>query len=160
MKKLGKRNTLMMGLIIITAGMVLQCVAGDHLPVIIICSIFKGLGGGFAAGVAYGLVADTIDYGEWKTGTKAEGVGMAALTFVTKVSAGFAGAIIGWINKAGGYDPLARVQTAEAVFGLKMCFSYIPLLCCVIAIILMSRYDLDRIFPKIQEELAARRAKE
>lgn len=52
-------------------------------------------------GVGYGLVADTIDYGEWKTGTKAEGVGMAAMTFVTKVSAGFAGAIIGWINEMG-----------------------------------------------------------
>jgi len=27
---------------------------------------------------------------------------MAAMTFVTKVSAGFAGAIIGWINEMGG----------------------------------------------------------
>lgn len=64
MKKLGKRNAMMLGMGIVSAGMLIQSLIGTTLPVLIICSILKGIGGGFSAGVAYGLVADTIDYGE------------------------------------------------------------------------------------------------
>lgn len=157
MKKIGKRNTLLMGLVILVIGMVIQSLFGDNLTTLIACSVLKGIGGGFAAGVAYGLVADTIDYGEWKTGVKAEGVGMAAMTFVTKVSAGFAGAIIGWANDAGGYDASAAVQSEGAVAGLKLCFSYLPLVCCVVGFVLMLLYDLDKFFPQVQADLQKRR---
>lgn len=117
------------------------------------------MGGGFAGAIGYGLVADTIDYGQWKTGTKSEGVGMATLTFVAKISAGFAGAIIGWINQMFGYAPADAVQSERAIFGLNICFSYLPLVFCVAALLIMLRYDLDRIFPKIQEELEQRMVK-
>lgn len=157
MKKWGKRNTLMIGLTIMAIGTGIQCIWGNNLTMLIVCSVLKGLGGGFAAGVGYGLVADTIDYGEWKTGTKAEGVGMAAMTFVTKVSAGFAGAIIGWINEMGGYEAAAAVQNAKAVFGLKVSFSYLPFIFCALGFVLMIFYDLDKIFPQIQADLEKRR---
>lgn len=159
MKKWGKRNTLLIGLVILAAGTGLQCVAGNSLNMLIVCNVIKGLGGGFAAGVGYGLVADTIDYGEWKTGTKAEGVGMASLTFVTKISAGLAGAAIGWINATAGYNASAAVQSAKAVIGLKISYSYLPLAFCVLGIILMLFYDLDKIFPQIQADLEKRRNK-
>ena len=74
----------MIGLTIMAIGTGIQCIWGNNLTMLIVCSVLKGLGGGFAAGVGYGLVADTIDYGEWKTGTKAEGVGMATMTFCYK----------------------------------------------------------------------------
>ena len=90
-------------------------------------------------------------------GTKAEGVGMAAMTFVTKVSAGFAGAIIGWINEMGGYEAAAAVQNAKAVFGLKVSFSYLPFIFCALGFVLMIFYDLDKIFPQIQADLEKRR---
>lgn len=157
MKKCGKRNTLMIGLTIMAIGTGIQCIWGNNLTMLIVCSVLKGLGGGFAAGVGYGLVADTIDYGEWKTGTKAEGVGMATMTFVTKVSAGFAGAIIGWINEMGGYEAAVAVQNAKAVFGLKVSFSYLPFIFCALGFVLMIFYDLDKIFPQIQADLEKRR---
>ena len=109
----------MIGLTIMAIGTGIQCIWGNNLTMLIVCSVLKGLGGGFAAGVGYGLVADTIDYGEWKTGTKAEGVGMAAMTFVTKVSAGFAGAIIGWINEMGGYEGSGSSTECQGRFWIK-----------------------------------------
>lgn len=157
MKKWGKRNTLLMGLTILTVGLITQSLFASSIKMLIFSNVLKGLGGGLAGGIGYGLVADTIDYGEWKTGTKAEGVGMASLTFVTKISAGLAGAIIGWINQLFGYIPTAEVQSKEAMFGLNICFSYLPLIFCVAALILMLRYDLDKIFPQIQADLQKRR---
>ena len=156
MKKIGKRNTLLAGLAILFVGMMVQCFGRDTLTVLIVASCFKGVGGGFTAGVAYGLVADTLDYGFWKSNVRAEGVGMAALTFVTKISAGLSGAIIGWVNSSFGYDAGETVQDAMAVVGLKLCFSYLPLICVIVSAVLMMFYDLDKKFPRIQKELRER----
>lgn len=156
MKKLGKRNTLLTGLVILLTGMLIQCFGGETLTVLIAASCFKGIGGGFVAGVAYGLVADTIDYGLWKTNVRAEGVGMAALTFVTKISAGLSGAIIGWVNDSFGYNASETIQNSMSVFGLKLCFSYLPLFCVIVGAVLMMFYDLDKKFPQIQKELQER----
>lgn len=82
---------------------------------------------------------------------------MATMTFVTKVSAGFAGAIIGWINEMGGYEAAVAVQNAKAVFGLKVSFSYLPFIFCALGFVLMIFYDLDKIFPQIQADLEKRR---
>ena len=85
---------------------------------------------------------------------------MAALTFVSKISNGLAGVIIGWAIQLGKYDAAAAVQTSSAVMALKVCFSYLPLLFCVLGVILMLFYDLDKIFPQIQADLQARRTGE
>ncbi|MDD3138795.1 MAG: MFS transporter [Lachnospiraceae bacterium] len=156
MKKWGKRNTLLLGLLILIGGLAIQCLFASNLQMLIFSNALKGLGGGFAGGVAYGLIADTVDYGQWKTGIKAEGVGMASLTFVTKIAGGLSGAIVGWVNQLFGYVPTAAVQSKSAVFGLNMCYGYLPFIFCAAAFIVMLRYDLDKIYPQIQADLQKR----
>ncbi len=156
-KRFGKRNTMMAGLGLISLACLVQGFAGGNLTVIIGCSIVKGIGGGLAAGGLYGLVADTIDYGEWKTGMKSEGVGMAAVTFATKVSQGLSIVLIGWIIQIGQYDALAAVQSQRAVSAINIAFNFVPMLCCALACLLLWFYKLDRIFPQIQKELTERR---
>ncbi|WP_223688149.1 MFS transporter, partial [Streptococcus pneumoniae] len=82
------------------------------------CSVLKGVGAGFVGAVLYGMVADTIDYGQWKFNKRLDGVGMSALTFVTKVSGGLAGAVIGFLLDVGKYDASATVQAGSANFVL------------------------------------------
>ena len=156
MKKWGKRNTLLLGLAILISGLIIQSLFASNLSMLIFSSALKGLGGGFTGGVAYGLVADTIDYGEWKTGVKAGGVGMAAITFVTKIAGGLTGAIVGWVNQLFGYLPTVAVQSKTAVLGLNICYGYLPLIFCIATLILMLRYDLDKIYPQIQADLQKR----
>lgn len=157
MKKIGKRNTAVLGLVIILAGMGIQIVAGTNLTFLTAASVMKGLGAGFTGAVGYGLVADTIDYGEWLTGTKAEGVGMAALTFVTKVSAGLTGVVIGWAMQIGHYDPMLTVQKESTIHALQICFTWIPAIMIILGMILLFFYDLDKKYEQIQADLKARR---
>lgn len=157
MKRFGKKNTFVFGLVITSVASLLQFFIGENIAMLLACNVLRGIGGGFGSAVLYGLVADTIDYGEWKTGYCASGIGMAALTFVTKVSGGISQSLIGFITKQGGYNPEAAVQTADAILSLKMCFTLIPMICCVATIVILSFYNLDKIFTQIQEELAARR---
>lgn len=55
-----------------------------------------------------------------------------------------------------GYDAMVAVQNTKAVFGLKVSFSYLPFIFCALGIVLMSFYDLDKIYPQIQTELQKR----
>lgn len=160
MKKMGKRNTFLLGIVIVAIALLIQIFAGTSVEAITLCSVLKGLGGGFTGAVLYGMAADTIDYGEWKTGTKAEGVGMAAITFVTKVSAGLAGVIIGWAIEIGKYDGALAVQPASAIRALEICFTWLPLVFVIMAIILLLFYDLDKKYAQIQNDLEERRKKQ
>ncbi|MTW30911.1 MFS transporter, partial [Streptococcus pneumoniae] len=66
MKYLGKRNTALLGSLIISLGLVVQIFVSDSLAGLVFCSVLKGVGAGFVGAVLYGMVADTIDYGQWK----------------------------------------------------------------------------------------------
>lgn len=158
MKKVGKRNTMLMGVFVASAACLAQFVLGASPAIIVVCNVAKGLGAAFAAAVLYGLIADTIDYGEWKTGFAASGIGMAAMTFVTKVACGLSASLIGLLMDWGGYDATLAVQSEKAVFVINLCYTLIPMACGIIACVLLLFYDLDKLYPRIQKELAERRS--
>ncbi len=158
MKKIHKRDLCMYGLFVLAGGSLLSGMFVSNYPIFLVGAAMRGIGAGMAGAVLYGLVADTIDYGEWMTGQKSEGVGFAAMTVATKLANGLGVVIIGWINQLFGYDPNAAVQTARAIAGVNLSFNYLPAVFCLISGLLMLRYDLDKRFPAIQAELSERRS--
>ena len=59
-----------------------------------------GLGLGAINTLIFALQADTVDYGEWKTGVRAEGGSYAVLSFTRKVGQGVGGAAGGVHHRA------------------------------------------------------------
>lgn len=159
MKKFGKKRTAMAGVMLICLGCASQMLAGNTVAGTVVCNVIRGMGAGLAGACGYGLIADTIDYGEWKTGIAASGIGMSSLTFVTKVSGGLSGALIGVLIENAGYDPDALVQTERAMGAIDLCYNVIPFVCVGLAAIVLAFYDLDTIYPKIRRELDARKEK-
>ena len=157
MKKFGKRKTALAGVILIAVGCAAQFFVGTSLTGAIVCSVIRGAGAGLSGACGYGLVADTIDYGEWKTGIAASGIGMSALTFVTKVTGGIGGALVGLLTNKYGYDPRAAVQSPEAVRAIIMLFAVIPFVCVVLSAVILAFYKLDDIYPQIRKELDERK---
>lgn len=157
MNRLGKRNLAMYGLFLTALGSGLAGVFASNYTALLVFSALRGIGAGMAGAVGYGLVADTIDYGEWMTGQKSEGVGFAAVTVATKLAGGFGAVLIGWINELFGYRGEAAVQSAKAVFGINLSFNFIPAIACLIGGLLLIRYDLDKRFDRIHKELVERR---
>ena len=155
--RIGKRNIILIGMGIITLAALFQGIFPPSLTSAVIFAGLKGIGAGFAGAVFYALLADTIDYGEWKVGQKAEGVGMSAVTFATKIAQGLSTVLLGWIIDFGGYDGAALTQTNRAVFAVNSAFNFIPAFCCGCVVVIMLFYDLDKKFPDIQKELEDRR---
>lgn len=157
MKRIGKRNTFLIGIVIMATACILQGIFATSLIAVVLCGACKGIGGGLTVAVMYGMVADTIDYGEYITGTKAEGVGVAAITFVTKIANGLAVVVVGWALEISKYNPDLAVQQPAAIAALQWCFSWLPAIFCVLGAVFMLFYDLDKKYPQIKKELETRR---
>ena len=66
------------------------------LAVCVICLIFVGIPQGISNIMTYAMIGDTVDYLEWKTGERAEGICFAMQTLINKVGMAI-GAFIGVI---------------------------------------------------------------
>lgn len=74
MKKFGKHMTYMIGLVGMGIGFLGTGFAGTNVALLIVFNALKGIGLGAAGGMAFGMVADTLEYGEWKDGFKTVGM--------------------------------------------------------------------------------------
>ena len=70
----------------------------------VIAQVFFGFGLGFYTCVSWALMADAIDYNEWKTGTKEEGTVYSLHSFFRKLAQGLGPSLVIIIMGALGYD--------------------------------------------------------
>lgn len=68
MKRFGKHKIYQFGLLFLMVGFAGTGLSGTNIPLLIFFNAVKGLGLGAAGGMAFGMISDTIDYGQWKTG--------------------------------------------------------------------------------------------
>lgn len=101
----------------------------------------------------FAMLADTIEYGEWKSGIRSEGIVYSAGSFGTKVGSGLGGAIVGWTLALGGYVGTAEVQSDSALQILKNMYLYSPLVISALTLLILIFYKLDKKFPQIIKEL-------
>jgi glucuronide carrier protein len=107
--------------------------------------------------VVWALEADTVDYGEWKTGVRTEGITYALFSFTRKTGQAVGGALAAYALALGGYKSGA-VQTADAVFGIQLAAGAIPAVLTILAVLVMSKYKLtDAMHAEILAEIRARR---
>jgi GPH family glycoside/pentoside/hexuronide:cation symporter len=74
------------------------------------------------------MIADSADYGEWKSGRRATGLYFSAAVFAQKAGWGIGAAIAGWILSISNFMPNVE-QTSEAITGIKLLVSVIPGIC-------------------------------
>lgn len=73
-KKFGKRNVLMTGAAVMIVGYGIMGLASENLTLLIAGCILRGVGNAGISACMFAMVTDTIEYGEWKTGIRTEGL--------------------------------------------------------------------------------------
>lgn len=121
-------------------------------------ALLRGVGMGFAMGMAGALIGDTIDYGEWKTGTRVQSVLFSASSVGAKVGQGALTALFSFFIAALGYDGAAAAQSAAVVSGINGFFKYGPLLVAIVLIINTWFLDVEKKNPQYIKEIAERKA--
>ena len=96
---------------------------------------------------------DCMDYGEWKTGVRIEGLVASIANFASKVGQGIAVGLVGLVMGLAGYDGLAAVQTQAANNAIVFLYNYLPLFMCVLMLLLSLMYKVDSIRPQMNEDL-------
>lgn len=157
-KKIGKRNMLVIGFVIFGLGFAMFAFAGTSYVGIMTACALKGIGNAGISSCMFAIVSDTIEYGEWKTGYRTEGLVNSASSFGFKVGSGLGSAIIGWILAFGGYSEGSVVQSASALISINVIFIYIPVVVSILQIIVMAFYHLDKEYDSIIEGLNSERS--
>ncbi|TGD17591.1 MFS transporter [Levilactobacillus suantsaiihabitans] len=160
-KLIGKRNTMLGGMILAVVGQLLLSLGATHLsvPMIIFATIVGYLGTGYVSGLIAVMLADAVDYGEWKNGVRAEGIVTSFSSFSAKLGMGIGGVITGWILSGTGYVA-NHTQTASALHGIELNYIWVPLLGFALSGIALMFYHVDGIEKQMQSDLAEKHARE
>lgn len=156
-KKFGKRNVLMTGAAIMIVGYGIMGIGVERLPVLIAGCMLRGVGNAGISACMFAMVTDTIEYGEWKTGIRTEGLINSAASFGQKIGNGLSNVVMGAILAAGGYVGTAATQTASAISAIKVSYIYVPIVLTVAQIIVLAFYHLDKEYDTILENIKKRR---
>lgn len=117
-----------------------------------------GIGGLFT--LMMSMTADVIDLDELNTGKRREGIFGAIYWWMVKFGFGIAGGLSGLILSIIGWESGGATQSEEALLGLRLFFSGLPILGTLFAIYVMSDYDLtEKKANEITQKLAKRKAK-
>lgn len=157
-KKYGKRNVLMAGAAIMIVGYGIMAVAGTSVPALIAGCAARGIGNSGISACMFAMVTDTIEYGEWKTGIRTEGLINSAASFGQKIGNGFSTVLLGVILNIGGYVGSAKVQSDSALTAIKAGYIYVPIILTIIQIVVLYFYHLDKEYDGILADLKNRKA--
>ena len=105
------------------------------------------------------LASMAVDYGEYKTGTRTEGITSCVVNVGIKIGTALAAGVLGWIMSAGGYVEGGVDQSAAAIQSIKAAYLYVPAVFVIIALIVVSTaWTLSKKYPQIKAELDSRKA--
>jgi GPH family glycoside/pentoside/hexuronide:cation symporter len=107
-----------------------------------------------ATPLLWAKMADTIDYGHWKTGVRITGMVYSAVVFFIKLGVAIGGALAGWSLAFYGYQADTAL-TQETQHGILISFTVYPAIGSILVAWVMRKYNLtnERI-ADINKELA------
>ena len=152
MSKFGKRWIYTAGMGLLTLGFL-----GSSKILMIIFNVLKGCGLGLAGGMAMGIVADTITYGQLKSGVNAVGMGNAGTSAAQKLGLGLGTAVFGWVMSGAGfkgeYDLQGIPQPESVATAIQFMYTWVPMImCAIIFVIFVVTFNLDRDLDKLRAE--------
>ncbi|EHL97573.1 transporter, major facilitator family protein [Lentilactobacillus parafarraginis F0439] len=156
-KVTNKTMTMLIGLAIGAFGQIMMGFVGNNFTLDIIAWIIGIFGASTAIAMPFGMLADTVDYGEWKTGIQAPGfltaVGSA---FCIQLGSGFGSFIPSKIMAAAGFVA-NKTQTPHALAAIHFTFIYLPVIIyAIVGLIMCLYFKYEKMEPQIKADLAKR----
>ncbi len=153
-----KKSLFMIGtfLYVITDLIVYFITGYENFWLLAFVTSFGFIGFGMAGVMAWSMIADTVEYGEWKSGFRAEGLLNAAHVFVFKLSVGVSAWLAGFVLETTNYVANAPIQNQETLEGLTIMGFIFPAIAGTTAIIVtyFNKYDstfYEKIFTDLKQ---------
>lgn len=156
-KKFGKKNVMILGWFVALIGQCIKMIDMYDLPTFLIGSALAGLGAMPSLGLMVAILNDTVEYGEYKTGVRTEGLLNSGASFGGKVGTGLGLAIIGWLLSYGGYVGQATAQNEVAITMIKYINIHLPIVFGILLVLLLFFFKVEKQYPEIIAELQRRK---
>ncbi len=155
-RKFGTATLLKAGAVLGVAGYGIRIIGGTNLVTLTVGSLLGGVAILPVTMMINIYMIDTMDYGEWKTGIRVEGMIGSVNSFCSKLGSGVASAMVGLIMGLAGYDGKLAVQSAAANTSIVALFNYVPMVLMVVLLLLAIAYKLDKELPAMKADLEAK----
>ena len=159
-RTIGKRRSyLVLGAIAIAGSLGVALAPASVPAVAIVLFGVLGVGLGGVNTLMWALEADTVEYGEWKTGFRTEGASYSIFSFTRKLGQALGAAAAAYAIGIGGYVAGAASQPDSAETSIRIAAGVVPAVFILVSLAIMARYPLtDARFRETVRELAVRRA--
>ncbi len=149
--KFGKKELCVFGSlcsVVAGIGLVVLPITPDSkgLAIYIVCQLIYNLGLGIYSTVSWALMGDAIDYNQWKTGKREEGIVYSLHSFFRKLAQGAGPSLVLVIMVALGYvGEKGGAQTAEVALNMRYLVAVLFLISALLEFIgLAVIYNLDK----------------
>lgn len=155
-QKLGRRKLLVIGALGNALGFLLCGIGVNMIALVYIGMLLKGFCAGFLFSCGFAMASDVVDYGEWQTGIRSEGLINSCVSFGQKVGLGLGPAIASWVLAFGGYDGTAAEQTSSALGAINFGFSYYGMILSLGIAVIALFMNIDKHADEIRRDLEAK----
>jgi GPH family glycoside/pentoside/hexuronide:cation symporter len=161
-KRIGKKTTYVIGMLIIAAACVVIFFLGHVLGLafVFVMMFVAGVGLSTTYPMPWSMVPDTVEYGYLQTGQRREGGYYGMWTLMSKIGQALAILISGWILDSSGYVA-DKVQSASAQLGIRLLLGPVTAAIFVAAVVVLLFYPLDEArYNRVLEEIKAKEGRE
>jgi len=131
---------------------------GTPMPLILGLCVLAGVGVSCAHVLPWSIIPDAVEWDEWQTGERHEGLFYSLVTLTQKVASSFAIPTVLLILQFTGYVPNSAIQPPSAVLGIRLAIGPVPALLLCGGIVFALIYPLSReSHQRIVHDLEARR---
>jgi len=114
------------------------------MPVLFGLCILAGIGVGAAHVLPWSIIPDAIEWDEYETGQRHEGMFYSLVTLTQKIASAIAVPMVLLLLEFTGYVPNAEIQPASTMLGIRIAIGPIPAILLTAGILFALRYPLSR----------------
>ena len=130
------------------------------LPVLVLLCVMAGIGVSAAHVLPWSILPDAVEWDEYRTGQRHEGMFYSLITLMHKIASSIAIPLTALMLDLTNYVPNSSQQPASAVLGIRLLVGPVPAVLLTLGILFAARYPLDRKqFTNMVSELQQRRGK-
>ena len=162
LRRFGKRNMSLGGVVICFIGHVIFLLNPTDFGWVVFSCVVRGIGFAPIQSVIFGFIGDAVEYGQWKTRLRQEGLIFSGGSVGTKVGSGLTSALLTGLLSYAGYISSSAgsvMQSQQVIDMIVSIYMWGPIFVWIVLIVVLYFYELDQKYPEIMRDLVAREAR-
>ena len=156
--RFGKRNLTLAGILLVIVAQLVWMTSPVNVSIAMVSAVLRGIGVAPLWACVFPMIADSAEFGQWKTHVRQDGMIFSAASVGSKLGGGLASAGVGLLMDSVGYDGLLAVQGEDVLDMIYNICMYAPIGFSAIIVVLCLLYKLDKIYPQVIADLKERDA--